>query len=234
VADERILLVEDDQDIASLIERYLSREGYEVDRASSGTGALSCLGRSAFALVVLDLRLPRMDGLEVLRRIREGQSDVPVIILSSRKEEMDKVTGLELGADDYMTKPFSMPELTARIKARLRRRAGASGTTPNGPAPLTALDLSLDTEQARVRRAGREIELTSTEIEILRLLMSHPGRVYTKSQILDAVRGGDCAIEESAVTVHVSNLRRKLDDDPGSPRYIQTVWGIGYRFPEGG
>jgi DNA-binding response OmpR family regulator len=233
VPDERILVVEDDHDIASLIERYLSREGYEVRCAFDGASALDCLARTRFALIVLDLRLPRMDGLEVLRRVREGPSDVSVIILSSRKEEMDKVTGLELGADDYMTKPFSMPELTARIKARLRRRTGAHGIGPNGSTKaIAALDLSLDAEQAVLRRAGREIDLTPTEIEILRLLMSHPGRIFTKSQIIDAVRGGDAAIEENAVTVHVSNLRRKLGEDASSYRYIQTVWGIGYRFPE--
>jgi DNA-binding response OmpR family regulator len=227
MAETSILTVEDDEEIADLIHRYLSREGYRVERARDGREALERWAEGGWALLILDLMLPRVGGLDVLRRVRRD-GDVPVIILSARGEERDKLTGLGLGADDYMTKPFSMPELAARVKARLRRGLRADG--PGGSSVLRAGGLELDPERFTARRDGRQVDLTSTEFEILRLLMADPGRVHSKSGILDAVRGSSCAVEESGIMVHVSNLRRKLEDDPAHPRYIRTVWGIGYRF----
>lgn len=230
----RILVVEDDEEIAGLIRRYLAKEGYRVERARDGREALARWEEGGWALLILDLMLPRVGGLDVLRRIRRD-GDVPVIILSARDEERDKVAGLGLGADDYMTKPFSMAELAARVKAHLRRSRLAEAAAAPDPASriLRAGGLELDPDRFTARRDGRPIELTSTEFEILRLLMADPGRVFSKSGILDAVRGRSCAVEESGIMVHVSNLRRKLEDDPAHPRYIRTVWGIGYRFEEG-
>jgi len=227
MTETRILVVEDDEEISDLIARYLSREGYGVERARDGREAQERCGEGGWALLILDLMLPRVGGLDVLRGVRRG-GDVPVLILSARGEERDKLAGLDLGADDYMTKPFSMPELTARVKALLRRSRRAEAS--DGRLILRAGGLELDPDHFSARRDGKDLDLTATEFEILRLLMEEPGKVLSKSSILDAVRGRACAVEESGIMVHVSNLRRKLEEDPAHPRYIRTVWGIGYKF----
>jgi DNA-binding response OmpR family regulator len=231
----RILLVEDDYEIASLIERYLSREGYEIKVARDGKAATEEFAQGDYSLVILDLILPRVGGMSVLRSVRNS-GEIPVIILSSRKEEADKVAGLGLGADDYMTKPFSMVELTARVKAQLRRyrRLDDEGDVAAGKRAgrLSIAGLVLDPERMSVTVQGRAAELTSTEFELLRLLVSDIGSVYTKSQIVDAIWGRTSLTDESVVMVHVSNLRRKLGDESGHPRLIRTVWGIGYKFGE--
>lgn len=234
--DERaalsILLVEDDDEIAALIARALAREGFAVRRAADGEAGIGAFLADRPDLVVLDLGLPGIDGFEVLARMRR-EGDCQIIILSSRREEADKVAGLGRGADDYLAKPFSMAELSARVKARLRRRPGR-GPEAERPETLACGDLVLDPRRCELRRSGRALKLTQTEFGIMRLLASEPGRVFTKAQIVDAVWGPAYVAEDNSLMAHLSNLRRKLGDDASSPRYVETVWGIGYRLKEEG
>jgi DNA-binding response OmpR family regulator len=224
-----ILVVEDEPRIAGIAADYLRHAGYEVATAADGVQALERAAALRPDLIVLDLGLPRLDGLEVARTLRV-RSAVPIIMLTARVEEDDRLAGLETGADDYLTKPFSPRELVARVKAVLRRAAAheavASGTT------LSLGDLTLDTTRLTVAREGRPIELTPTEFRLVETLARHPGRVFTRQQLLDAVRGEDGEAFDRAIDAHVKNLRRKIERDSRDPRYILTVYGVGYKAAE--
>jgi DNA-binding response OmpR family regulator len=222
----RVLVVDDEPKIVQLVRDYLERAGFAVSVARSGVEALMRARQDRPDLIVLDLGLPELDGLEVTRRLRHD-SGVPIIILTARDDETDKVVGLELGADDYVTKPFSPRELTARVRAVLRRHAG----DPRADV-IRAGDLVLDVPRLRAEVAGRSVPLTATEFQLLTALARQPGRVFTRSQLLDAVQGDAFVSYERAIDAHVKNIRRKLEPDPRSPRYLLTVYGVGYRLAD--
>ena len=222
-----ILVVEDEPGIGRLVRDYLERAGFAVASASTGEEALAQARARRPALVVLDLGLPDRDGLDVTRDLRQV-ANVPIVMLTARGDESDRIVGLELGADDYVVKPFSPKELVARVRAVLRR----SESSRSDAEVLSVLDVVLDARRRRVGVAGREVELTATEFALLETLMREPGRVYTRGQLLDAVHGVSFESYERAVDAHVKNLRRKLEPEPGSRRYVQTVHGVGYRFAE--
>ncbi|HEY7124434.1 MAG TPA: response regulator transcription factor [Ktedonobacterales bacterium] len=226
---QHILIVDDETSVCDVIKRYLEHEGYQVAIATDGPGALIAAAALAPDLVVLDLMLPQIDGLEVCRRLR-NQSTVPIIMLTARTEETDKLVGFRTGADDYLTKPFSPAELVLRIKAVLRRAAAASA--PSMPVGL-ALHFGALVIAPAFRRAelsGRVIELTTKEFDLLYFLARHPRQVFTRTQLLTNVWGYDFYGDASTVTVHIRRLREKLEPDPTSPTYIKTVWGTGYKF----
>ena len=223
----RVLVIEDDPTVAEVVARYLTREGYHVAIASDGRSGLESALRSLPDLVVLDLMLPGLSGIEVMDQLRR-QAPVPVIMLTALSREADRVNGLELGADDYVAKPFSPRELTARVKAVLRRAVG-SVDAPRCTVLLSAGDLELDESTRQVRLQGRTLELTAKEFDLLAHLMRSPLRVFRREELLDQVWGFSYG-DTSTVTVHVSRLREKVEDDPGSPRFIRTVRGVGYRF----
>jgi two-component system alkaline phosphatase synthesis response regulator PhoP len=222
-----ILVVEDEPGIGRLVRDYLERAGFAVASASTGEEALAQARARRPALVVLDLGLPDRDGLDVTRDLRQV-ANVPIVMLTARGDESDRIVGLELGADDYVVKPFSPKELVARVRAVLRR----SESSRSDAEVLSVLDVVLDARRRRVSVAGREVELTATEFALLETLMREPGRVYTRGQLLDAVHGVSFESYKRAVDAHVKNLRRKLEPEPGSRRYVQTVHGVGYRFAE--
>ncbi|HVM40736.1 MAG TPA: response regulator transcription factor [Acidimicrobiia bacterium] len=223
----RVLVVEDDPTVAEVVERYLEREGFEVTSVGDGAVALERALAEPPDLVVLDLMLPGLDGLEVCRRLRDV-APVPVIMLTAKGDEQDRVAGLDLGADDYVTKPFSPRELTARVKAVLRR-AQAPVEASEPPAELVAGDLLIDLAAREVRRNGGLVTLTAKEFDLLSFLAARPRQVFGREELLEQVWGwtyGDAA----TVTVHIRRLREKVEDDPSNPRRITTVWGVGYRF----
>ena len=220
-----ILVVDDEPKIVELARDYLEHAGFAVVSAFDGSEALTRARTDAPDLIVLDLGLPKLDGLDVARALRRN-SNVPIVILSGRSDETDKLVGLELGADDYVTKPFSPKELVARVRAVLRRIE-----RPVSPSDIIrASDVTLDVPRMRVRAADRDVELTETEFQLLAALAREPGRVFTRSQLLDAVHGVAFESYERAIDAHVKNIRRKLESDPRDPRYVQTVHGVGYRF----
>lgn len=222
-----ILIVDDEPKIVQLARDYLERGGFSVVVASDGEAGLLASRKPPPDLIVLDLGLPGRDGLDVIREIRRA-SMVPIIILTARGEESDKLVGLELGADDYMVKPFSPKELVARVRAVLRRGEAAAA-----PSDLVRVgDLSLDLPRMRLTVAGREVELTPTEFELLTALARQPGRIFTRAQLLDAVHGVAFESYERAIDTHVKNLRRKIEPDPRRPRYLITVYGVGYKLSE--
>ena len=223
-----ILVVDDETRITQLARDYLTHAGFEVLVASDGPSALAAFKTHKPDLVVLDLGLPGLDGLDVSRELRKT-SNVPVIMLTARSEESDKLVGLELGADDYMTKPFSPKELVARVRAVLRRAESAGSSAPD---VIRTLDLTLDVPRLRVTQGERRVELTPTEFELLATLARQPGRVFTRGQLLDAVRGVAFESYERAIDAHIKNLRRKLEPNPREPRYILTVYGLGYKFAD--
>ncbi|WP_371494357.1 response regulator transcription factor [Kitasatospora sp. NBC_00374] len=223
----RVLVVDDDPTVAEVVTGYLQRAGYLVDRAADGHQALARAAEHRPDLVVLDLMLPGLDGLEVCRRLRAGETgaDLPVVMLTAKGEEADRILGLELGADDYVTKPFSPRELVLRIQSVLRRTVLAA------PADglLTAGDLTLDQQARRARRGGRELSLTLREFDLLAFLLRHPGTAFGREELMQRVWGWEFG-DLSTVTVHVRRLREKIEDDPAAPVLISTVWGVGYRF----
>jgi len=220
-----ILVVDDEPKIVELARDYLEHAGFAVVSAFDGSEALTRARTDAPDLIVLDLGLPKLDGLDVARALRRN-SNVPIVILSGRSDETDKLVGLELGADDYVTKPFSPKELVARVRAVLRRIE-----RPVPPSDIIrASDVTLDVPGMRGRAADRDVELTATEFQLLAALAREPGRVFTRSQLLDAVHGVAFESYERAIDAHVKNIRRKLESDPRDPRYVQTVHGVGYRF----
>jgi DNA-binding response OmpR family regulator len=223
----KILIVEDEQRIVQLARDYLERAGYAVQAAADGTSAVPAARSSRPDLIVLDLGLPGRDGLDVLRLLRR-ESNTPVIILTARGEETDKLVGLELGADDYMVKPFSPKELVARVRAVLRR---AEGTAE--PAEVIRIgDLTLDVPRLRLTIGDRPVDLTPTEFHLLAVLARQPGRIFTRTQLLDAVHGVAFESYERAIDTHIKNLRHKIEPDPRRPRTILTVYGVGYRLAE--
>ncbi len=222
-----ILIVDDEPKIVQLARDYLERAGYAVITAGDGGAALAVARSSRPDLIVLDLGLPGEDGLDVTRHVRR-ESNVPIIMLTARGEESDKLVGLELGADDYMVKPFSPKELVARVRAVLRRAEGGAATAE----VLHAGELTLDVPRMRLTVGDRPIELTATEFQLLATLARQPGRIFTRAQLLDAVHGVAFESYERAIDAHIKNLRRKIETDPHEPRYIQTVYGVGYRLAE--
>jgi two-component system, OmpR family, alkaline phosphatase synthesis response regulator PhoP len=225
---KKILVVEDESRIARLVRDYLEHAGFEVLVAGDGEVALASARRARPDLVVLDLGLPGRDGLDVARILRQTSS-VPIVMLTARGEEIDRVVGLELGADDYVVKPFSPKELVARVRAVLRRTDAARSAPPE---VLRVADVEVDVPRMRVSVAGRPVELTATEFQLLAVLVREPGRVFTRGQLLDAVHGVAFDSYERAVDAHVKNIRRKLEPTPGRPRYLLTVHGVGYRFAD--
>jgi two-component system alkaline phosphatase synthesis response regulator PhoP len=223
-----ILVVDDEARITQLARDYLEHAGYRVLIAADGPAAVAAARAEKPDLLVLDLGLPGMDGLDVTRALRR-EADTPIIMLTARGEETDKLIGLELGADDYMVKPFSPKELVARVRAVLRRAEAA----PAGPADvIRAADVVLDRPRMKAAAAGRPVDLTPTEFEILAALAAQPGRIFTRAQLLDAVRGVAFESYERAIDAHVKNIRRKLEPDPRRPRYVLTVYGVGYKFTD--
>ena len=225
---KRILVVEDESKIARLVRDYLEHAGFEVTVAGDGDVALAEARRSRPDLVVLDLGRPGRDGLDVARGLRRV-SNVPIVMLTARGDETDRIVGLELGADDYVVKPFSPKELVARVRAVLRRtEAAGSGRAE----VLRVADVEVDLPRMRVAVGGRPVELTPTEFQLLAAMVREPGRVFTRGQLLDAVHGVAFESYERAVDAHVKNLRKKIEPTPGHPRYLLTVHGVGYRFAD--
>jgi DNA-binding response OmpR family regulator len=224
----RILLVDDEQSIQTLLSFPLRKDGYEVVQATDGREALARFSETAFDLVVLDVMLPRMDGLEVCRRMR-ARSSVPIIMLTAKAEEIDKVLGLELGADDYITKPFSIREFRSRVRALLRRAATAAESQQEDET-IVVDGLTIDLGRRDVTVHEKPVQLTYVEFELLRTLVAHPGRVYTREMLLQALWGGSDYREPRTIDVHVRHLREKLEPDPSQPEFILTVRGVGYRF----
>jgi DNA-binding response OmpR family regulator len=224
----RILLVDDEQPIQTLLSFPLQRDGYEVVQASDGREALARFAEQTFDLVVLDVMLPKMDGLEVCRRLR-ARSSVPIIMLTAKSEEIDKVLGLELGADDYITKPFSMREFRSRVKAALRR-AGMARPEEGEEQAIDVLALRIDPAKRTVTLDGKPVPTTFVEFEILAALASNPGRVYTRDMLLSRVWGDSAYRDPRTIDVHIRHLREKIEADAKEPEYIFTVRGVGYRF----
>jgi DNA-binding response OmpR family regulator len=220
-----VLVVDDEPIVREVVCSYLEREGYRTLEAADGDRARELVVAEAPTLVVLDLMLPGTDGLELCRWIR-SRSELPVIMLTARTEEADRIVGLELGADDYVTKPFSPRELVARVRSVLRR------TAPQlvGPERLAFDGLSIEGPTREVRKNGREVRLTAREFELLWFLARHPRQVFSRDHLMDRVWGYSAALDTGTVTVHVRRLREKTEDDPAHPRFLQTVWGVGYRF----
>jgi len=223
----KILIIEDELEIVRLVRTYLEQVGYRVLVAYNGSEGLRVARREKPDLIVLDLMLPGMDGLDICRAIRR-ESDVPIIMLTARVEEVDKLIGLELGADDYITKPFSPRELVARVRAVLRRAQGSLPTVET----LTAGDILLNISTHTVTVRGRSVNLTPTEFDLLAALMKHPGRVFTRLQLLDQVQGYAYEGYQRTIDTHIKNLRRKIEANPRKPEYILTVYGVGYKFRE--
>jgi DNA-binding response OmpR family regulator len=220
-----VLVVDDEPIVREVVVRYLEREGYRTLEAADGLRAKELVERHSPGLVVLDLMLPGTDGLALCRWIR-ARSGLPVIMLTARGEEADRIVGLELGADDYVTKPFSPRELVARVRSVLRRAES------DGPAtePLVFAGLELDPSSREVQRSGEPLQLTAKEFDLLHFLASHPSHVFSREQLMARVWGYSAALDTGTVTVHIRRLREKVEEDPSRPRFLQTVWGVGYRF----
>ncbi len=233
MASQRILVVDDEPHIREVVELYLRREGFVVEVAADGGAALQSIERQPPDLLVLDLMLPVLGGSQLTRILREGRYNLPIIMLTAKGEETDRVSGLELGADDYVTKPFSPKELVARVKAVLRRTGGGLNSD-SAEQPLSLGEVTVNPTTRQVLNAGREVTLTAKEFDLLWFLMKHPGQVFSRDQLLDNVWGFDYFGDASTVTVHVRRLREKLEAIPTKPRYILTVWGVGYKFSADG
>jgi DNA-binding response OmpR family regulator len=228
MAKYKILVVDDDRNIVDLVRLYLERDGYQVLVAYDGLEALKLARQRRPDLIVLDLLLPEVEGLDVCR-ILQAESKVPIIMLTAKTTEEDKLIGLELGADDYVTKPFSPRELVARVRAVLRR---VGQEAPEGPPEMHFADLVIDRRSHEVRVRGEVVDLTPTEFRLLEVLAEEPGRAFTRLELLDRVFGYDFVGFERTVDVHVKNLRKKIELDPKQPTYVQTVYGVGYKFSE--
>jgi DNA-binding response OmpR family regulator len=229
----RVLVVEDNRDIAEVVRLHLVDLGCEVDLAFDGSSGLARAETQRHDLVILDLMLPGLDGLEICKRLRARPTYVPILMTTSKASELDRVLGLELGADDYLTKPFSVIELMARVKAIFRRvdAMGAAAATPV-PQSIQAGELTIDIDRRVVTLAGRALELTAKEFDLLAHFAAHPGRVFNRAQLLDKVWGYSNIGYEHTVNSHINRLRSKIEQDPAKPRYILTVWSVGYKFAE--
>lgn len=223
-----LLIVEDDIEINDLLKNFLESEGYNVVSAYDGKMALDFFNQNKFDLILLDIMIPKIDGISVIKYIRDN-SIVPIIVISAKDSDFDKTIGLGLGADDYITKPFSMIEVLARIKAQIRRTTKYSSISIYSNSILKFADIVINLDNYSVYKNNNKIELTNKEFEILRLLVENPNKVYTKSQIYSSVWNEAYINDENAVNVHISRLRNKIEDDSKNPKYIITVWGIGYR-----
>ena len=228
----RILVVEDNHDLAELVTLNLRDEGYQVDCIGNGQLALEKLQAEPFNLVVLDLMLPGLDGLELCRRLRTRADYVPILMLTAKSTELDRVLGLEVGADDYLTKPFSIRELIARVKALFRRMNAMAETPVARSEQLRINGIQIDSDKRRVCLNEQEVQLTSREFDLLLHFARHPGRVYSRAQLLDAVWGYGHDGYEHTVNSHINRLRAKIESNPAQPGYILTVWGVGYKFAE--
>jgi len=233
----RVLVVEDEPNIRELVCLHLRHEGYTCEAVADGQAALARAQGETFDLMVLDLMLPGLDGLSLCRAVRNGRlnADVPILMLTARREEADKVVGLESGADDYLTKPFGVRELVARARALLRRTR--QGTAPLAPVPaadaiLTVRGIDIDVARRKVRAAGREVELTDQEFRLLHLLATHPGIVFSREALLSRIWRGDTYVTVRSVDTLVKRLRRRIEHDPASPEFVHTVWGVGYKFAD--
>jgi DNA-binding response OmpR family regulator len=222
---QTVLVVDDEEIVRDVVVRYLERDGYRTLEAATGGEALEILERETPSLVVLDVMLPGHDGLEICRWIR-ARSDLPVIMLTARGEEADRIVGLELGADDYVTKPFSPRELAVRVRNLLRR----ASTQPELGSNVRFGDVELDAQAREVRKAGTPLRLTLKEFDLLWFLASHPRRVFSRDQLMERVWGYTSSLDTGTLTVHVRRLREKIEDDPSHPQHLETVWGAGYRF----
>ena len=223
---QRILVVEDDMQISRTLRDYLEVAGFDVTVVGDGSAAIASFRGDHPDLMVLDLGLPSVDGLDVAREVRRA-STTPIIMLTARGEESDRIVGLELGADDYLVKPFSPKELVARVRAVLRRTGGTVGAEV-----LRASDVEVDLPKMRAKVAGSAVDLTPTEFQLLATMIREPGRVFTRSQLQDALHGVSIESYDRAIDTHVKNLRRKIEPEPGQPRYVLTVHGVGYRFTD--
>lgn len=226
---DQILVVEDDISIAELIRDYMEINGMQVETAHTGKAGLDRALEKAYDLVLLDLMLPEIDGFEVLRKLRETK-DTPVLLVSARREDIDKIRGLGLGADDYITKPFSPSELVARVKAHLARFRRLTGKTVSREGTLRIRGLEIDPDARTLMVEGKPIELTSKEFDILLFLARNPNKVFSKDQLFDRIWGLEAFGDTTTVTVHIGKIREKTESDPKNPQYIETVWGAGYRF----
>ncbi|AFQ46093.1 response regulator transcription factor [Desulfosporosinus meridiei] len=225
----KIVLVDDEPEILTLVRDYLSREGYNALTAVNGVEGMELIEREKPDLVLLDWMLPGISGLDMCKRLRET-STIPIIMLTAKSEEIDRVLGLEFGADDYIVKPFSLRELVARIKTVLRRSSG--GSQEYTSSVIIRGEISLDVSSHKVLKRGQEVLLTPTEFNILHLLATRPGTVYSRLQLLRQAMGEEYLYYERSIDTHVSNLRKKIEDNPSEPKYIETVFGVGYRFGE--
>ncbi|MDP4098124.1 response regulator transcription factor [Paenibacillus sp. P96] len=228
--DVRVLVADDEREIRELLTAYLEREMYSVDGAADGEEAVHLFERNHYHMVILDLMMPRMDGMEVCRRIR-NHSNVPILMLTAKDQELEKIVGLSIGADDYITKPFSIHEVVARVKALMRRFLvlGSEGNRPD-QSGIAYKGLTIDLKSYTVQAAGVNVALTAKEFELLKFLASHPGQVFTKTQLFRNVWNGSYIEDDNTVMVHIRKLRKKIEADPSNPAFIQTVWGIGYKF----
>ncbi len=224
-----VLVIEDNHDISELVALHLRDLDCKVTQAADGNTGLDLAMTSGFDLIVLDLMLPGLGGLDLCRRMRREAEYTPILMLTARSSEMERVTGLEVGADDYLTKPFSVHELRARVKAIFRRVDNLTGDAAN-PGIIGAGELTLDTKKRAVTLGGRPVNLTAKEFDLLEQFARHPGRVYTRSQLLDLVWGYGHANYEHTVNSHINRLRAKIEKDPAKPDYVVTVWGVGYKF----
>jgi DNA-binding response OmpR family regulator len=227
---KRVLIIEDDPDIAGLVAMHVRDLGCEIVIVSNGAAGLVQATTAPYDLVILDIMLPEMDGFEICQRLRHRDGYTPILMLTARSADLDRILGLDLGADDYLTKPFNIAELQARVKALFRRVAQIKTTTVERPSRIEAGDLVLDRTAATVTVEGRTVDLTSTEFELLAQLAQHPGRVYTRSELLDLVWGYGQQHYGHTVNSHINRLRSKLERNPAQPQYIVTVWGKGYKF----
>jgi DNA-binding response OmpR family regulator len=227
---DEILVVDDEASVVEVVSLYLKREGFSVRTARDGREALNALLENPPALVVLDLMLPKVDGMEIMRRLRDDPtSSTPVIMLTARSQETDRIYGLEMGADDYIVKPFSPAELVARVKAVLRRSRGGSALQQEGR-PIQYEGLMIDPLSRTVLVFNKEVELTATEFNLLWFMANHPRQVFSRDRLLENVWGFSEYVDPSTVTVHIRRLREKIEEDPGQPQRLLTVWGVGYKF----
>ena len=230
----RVLIIEDDWEIADLVEIHIRDLGFSLDRAADGLAGLAKVRGDHYDLVILDLMLPKLGGLEVCKSIRQEDSHIPILMLTAKSEELDKVLGLELGADDYLTKPFSIRELIARVKAIFRRMEAdtAKVTSDDRGESFCYGDLTIDLQKRKVTRGDQGVELTAKEFDLLALFASHPGRAYSRRQLLELVWEYQFEGYEHTVNSHINRLRSKIEENPAEPQYVKTVWGVGYRFVE--
>ncbi|GIN70279.1 DNA-binding response regulator [Bacillus sp. J14TS2] len=228
--DNKILIVEDDISVSELMTTYLEKEGYKVVTAFEGEEGMQRFQNGAFDLIILDIMMPKLDGIEVMKQIRRDSS-VPILIVSAKDTDVEKVLGLELGADDYISKPFSMIELAARVKVALRRATNYSEAKQE-ESVINYKDLIVDINNFSIKKHGKQIKLTAKEFDILKLFLKHPKNVFTKAQLYSTVWGNDYFGDENVINVHIRRLREKIEDNPAQPAYIKTIWGIGYKLGE--